>query len=422
MIKLEIGNSYSRITGLSAVQEKQLRETLSYIVGGSSAFFSGFRSKKRSLLDKKGNFPTGLMHRLPKWPMEIKDVRIRPPVKFTGTNTGNNYKWQIDAVTECVMNKRGIVSAPTGTGKSRAMKLLVQALSMKTLIIVPSLEIKKQLLEVFSDVPLVTIENIDATLLKTMVHYDCLIVDEAHRSAAKTYQKLNRTAWGDIYYRFFFTATPFRNDDEETLLFEAIAGQVIYKLDYQTAIKENYIVPVESYYLEAPKQDTNAYTYAQVYSELVVNNTPRNVIIANLLTNLHSSGKSTLCLVREVEHGRILSELTGLPFVSGADDESRKYIRQFNNNNIKVLIGTTGILGEGVDSRPAEYIIIAGLGKAKSQFMQQVGRGVRRYEGKDSAKVIIFRDSSHKFLLRHFGSQKKVLLDEYGVKALKLKI
>ena len=43
---------------------------------------------------------------------------------------------------------------------------------------------------------------------------------------------------------------------------------------------------------------------------------------------------------------------------------------EFNMGEIKTLIGTTGVVGEGVDTRPTEYVIIAGLGKSKPAFMQ----------------------------------------------------
>ena len=97
----------------------------------------------------------------------------------------------------------------------------------------------------------VTIENIDSKALsKPTMQFSVLIIDEGHHSAAKTYHRLNKHAWSEIYYRFFLTATPFRNDSEETLLFEAICGEVIYKLNYIDAISKGYIVPVDAYYLE----------------------------------------------------------------------------------------------------------------------------------------------------------------------------
>lgn len=329
------------------------------------------------------------------------------------------YLDQIKAINNALRHHRGIISMPTGTGKSYVARLIIKALGLPTLIVVPTIEIKRQMQHILHDLRHVRVENIDSRDLSNLKDFKVLIIDEAHHAAAKTYHRLNKYAWNDIYYRFMLTATPFRNDTEETLLFEAICGQVIYKLTYRDAIKNNYIVPIEAYYLEIPKQATDAFTYPEVYSELVVNNEIRNSMIGVLLGRLDAP---TLCLVREVAHGRILSEMTGFPFVSGEDDESRDYIRQFNNGEIRVLIGTTGILGEGIDTKPCEYVVIAGLGKAKSNIMQQIGRSVRTYSGKESAKVIIFKDRSHRFLMNHFNTQKKILIDEYGIKPAKIEL
>jgi superfamily II DNA or RNA helicase len=137
---------------------------------------------------------------------------------------------------------------------------------------------------------------------------------------------------------------------------------------------------------------------------------------------LTKANVSTLCLVTEVAHGNKLAALTGLPFVNGADNDSRDYIDLFNRGEIPSIIATTGVMGEGVDSKAAEYVIIAGMGKAKSRFQQQVGRVLRRYKNKETGKVIIIRNPSHKYLLRHFNAQVKTLLDEYGVKPVKLNI
>ncbi len=406
-------------------QEKALRQELSYVVGGSSSYFSGYGLKRRSLLSKRGEFPTGLLNRVlasMTTSEKIVNTRVVPVSKPSAWTGIKPYKDQLKAVEAACYHHRGIIQMPTGTGKSLVIALIASRLNVKTLVVVPSLEIKKQLYEALKGFKNVTVENIDSAALKKLKDFDCLIIDEGHHVAAKTYQKLNKEVWTGIYYRFFLTATPFRNDTEETLLFESIAGQVIFNLDYKTAVANNYIVPVEGYYIDIPKQDTDAYTYAQVYKELVVDNVLRNRTLANLLITLQQNNIYTLCLVREVRHGQILADLTDIPFVSGADDESRDYIRQFNRGEIKTIIGTEGILSEGVDTKPCEYAVIAGLGKAKSNLMQKVGRSVRNYPGKESAKVIIIKDSSHKFLLRHFNAQKKILKEEYGCIIKKLEV
>jgi superfamily II DNA or RNA helicase len=297
---------------------------------------------------------------------------------------------------------------------------------MRTLLVVPSLEIKKQLQASMDQYfgknnKNLRIENIDSKGLKDATDYDCLIIDECHHAAAKTYQTLNKTAWKGIYRRYFLTATFFRNQEAEQLLFESIAGDVIFELTYREAVAEGIVRPVESYYVTLPKRQVEGYTWAQVYKELVVQREDRNALIADLIALLNSNRIPTLCLVKEIEHGNLLSKLVNAPFVNGQDEDSRGYLRDFNEGKIKALIGTTGVLGEGVDTKPAEYIIVAGLGKAKSAFMQWVGRGVRNYPGKETCKVIIFDDPSHKWTKSHFKTQKEILIDEYGVEPVALK-
>ena len=84
MITITIENSYSNIKGLNAKQEKALKSELSYIIGGKSAYFSKFGPRKRSLLDKKGSFPSGLYFRVELWlhknkiPFKVHDLRVKP--------------------------------------------------------------------------------------------------------------------------------------------------------------------------------------------------------------------------------------------------------------------------------------------------------------------------------------------------------
>lgn len=434
MVTITVNNSYSKIEGLTSGPFSRLKKILSYQDNPQAAYFGGFGPKRRYLIDNKGNFPTGLLSKVlyelkSETSLTIRDIRIVPqskPGMFVPEWIGEHYPAQLEAVEAALKNHRGCISMPTGSGKSRVIALIASRLNVKTLVVVPNLEIKKQLKgnlnEIFGAVKTknIIIENIDSVSLKIPDDYNCLIIDEAHRVAAKTYQKLNKTPWKDIYYRFFLTATPFRTDTEETLLFEGIAGDIIYSLNYKRAVKEGYIVPVEAYYIDLPKQQADVYTWAEVYSELVVNNEYRNQIIGQLAASLQEGGKSTLVLVKEIKHGENLASIG--PFANGQDEDSREYISLYNNSEICTLIGTTGIIGEGIDTRPCEYVIIAGLGKAKSAFLQQVGRSVRTYPGKETAKVIIFRDSSHRFTLRHFNEQCKILKEYYGVTPIKLEL
>lgn len=432
---LEIGNSYSKLTGMSAFVEKELSKELSYVVGGSSSYFSGFGPKRRSLLSKRGEFPTGLLSRVKKLvqklssqPLQVVDSRARPGsrLRYEANFIFTPYLAQYEALNAAVACGQGTLQLPTGSGKSLVAQLITNYFKRRTLIVVPSVGIRDQLRAsfkaVFGTTGDILIENIDAKALKTATNYDVLILDECHHSAAKTYQQLNKTAWKGIYYRFCLSATAFRNDTEETLLLESICGRLIYKLPFQRAVKDKMIMPIESYYYELPKVKTSAHTWHEVYSELIVKNDTRNKLISDTLVHLNAQDVSTLCLVKEIEHGNRLSALSGFLFANGQDNSTVDFIRLFNEGEIKTLIGTEGILGEGIDSRPCEYVLICGLGKAKSAFMQKCGRSIRNYRGKESGKVVLFLDNSHKFTKRHFAEQVKILRDEYNISPQKLEL
>lgn len=434
MATIVLNNSYSKLVGLSPEQFIKLKKELSYCLNPEARFFGGI-PRIKSLLSLDGTFPTGLYAKvlrfLNKYHIihEVKDYRKVPKAgsqAFSPKNLTQPYPEQVIACSAALKYRRGGIVMPTGSGKSLVIAMIAQALSLPTLIIVPNLGIRDQLrtylMHIVGRNSNVDVYNIDSPeLLTTTKHYDCLIIDECHHAAAKTYQKLNKKKWTDIYYRFFFTATYFRNDFNEQLPFEAICGEVIYELNIKTAIDHKLIVPVDAFYVDVPKSVCNEEGWAAVYDELVVNNEVRNEQIRTLVERVAASGRSGIVLVREIEHGRNLHDITGCPFICG-DDEDRAALSEFNKGHIPILIGTVGVLGEGIDTKCCEYVIIAGLGKAKSQFMQQVGRAVRRFEGKDSAKIIIFNDRSHRFTKAHFSAQKKILLDEYGAEVVRLEL
>ncbi len=409
--------------------------------------FKGYGLKKKVLITPKGNFASGLLYLVREFLAKegvmavTEDTRVRPSSSrrhCVEVGWMKPYQKQLEAAYAAADAGQGTISMVTAYGKSYTMAMLVNLLSLKTLIVVPNLTLREQLradfIELFGTLGNVTIEHIMSPALEHMTDFDVLILDEAHHAASDTYRRLNKKQWKGIYYRFFFTATPFRSREEETILFESIAGKVIYEVNYHDAVKDGAIVPIEAYYVDLPERDidSNPTQWAPVYKELVVDNPYRNEIIASLLQNLASAGKSTLCLVKEIEHGERLQTLAMaanpreqaimIPFIKGENDDNAKTIDRFNIGDVDGMVGTDGVCGEGVNTRRAEFGIIAGLGKSKIRFMQQIGRLLRKYPGKTSGKVIIFRDSSHRWTLEHFRAQCRILQEEYGVKPVKLSL
>lgn len=441
MITIEVANSISKIEGLDRQQHKKLRHILSYKLRPEVIHFSqNYFNNRKYLLDKHGYFPTGLLNHVytfikrSKLSAKVVERRVVPAPQqnlFKLNLKHNPYKEQIEAADTCIEKRRGIVCAPTGVGKSLIIALIIDKLKVPTLVVTPSVELKRQISETLSECfghdkvghgKPILVENVQALdPTKKVTDYHAVIIDEFHHSAAATYQELNKKAWQNVYYRFGLTATPFRTSNNEEILLKAILSDVIYKIYYDQAVESNYIVPVDAYYIDVPITPGagRIYNWAEAYSKLVTNNEPRNKIIAQLLNKL--SDVSTLCLVKEIKHGEnILTFIKNIPYAKGENDDNKTILKNFNSEKKKVLLGTTGIIGEGVDTKPAEFVVIAGLGKSKGQFMQQVGRVLRRYPGKETGKVIIFNDESHKWTKAHFKEQVKTLEEEYGVTPIRL--
>lgn len=441
MIKLIIDNSESKILGLTVKEFSELKELVSYTLDPQAQYFSrSYGSAKKSLLTKRGEFPTGLLYLVEDWlkstkaKCEIVDSRVRPESlknRFNLSMQHNPYPEQTNAALACLRSSRGIVSAPTGSGKSAIIALIIQNLQVKTLVVVPSLELKRQLsasltLGFGSDRVGpnrdIWVENIDSLGSKELNDYSCIIIDEFHHAAAKTYRTLNRKSWNKVFYRFGLTATPFRSRDNESILLESVLSKIIYTIDYETAVAQKYIVPAEAYYINIPGKSSIEYgNYSAAYSDLITNNGFRNDILRTFLVKSHENSIATLCLVKEILHGNNLTSDKTIGFVNGQED-NRYLITAFNERMINVLVGTTGVIGEGVDTKPCEMVIIASPVKSRNLFMQMCGRAFRTYPGKEMATIILIKDNSHKWFKTAFKEQVKILQEEYNIIPVELKL
>lgn len=463
MIKLLIGNSISKVSGLTSVQLKEIRKLMSYVNTQGVKNFKqrgrmSWKSDRIYIMTERGVFPTGLLYILANWvtqnglDVDVQDSRVCPePRKDWPQSTFpfKPYPEQLEAAEALAEAHRGIVSATTGFGKSAVIALVIDALKVKTLVVVPSLNLKQQLTDdlrgIFGkksvgplrDKPLIAVENVDALNKdKELVGYHSVIIDEYHHAASTGYLKLNINTWNSVYHRIGVTATPFRSKSEERLLLESILAEIVYKVTYKKAVEKGYVCPLEAYWVEIPevkpakgRKKTSYTSYHKAYSDLITNNEAFHEIVASIGSRLQQDGTPTLILTKQVAHGAAIQELMGvdIPFVKGENEDNSALIRDFNSLETPVIIGTEGCLGEGVDSKSCEYILDAGGGKAKSRFMQKVGRALRRFKhpirgDKPSGKLIMFRYRHNKWLESHFNDCVKHLKDEYGIVPTELKV
>lgn len=439
-----------QLTGFNLKQYNELRHLLSYTETQVNRF-SGYASKRHYLFSRRGDFPAGLLYLIDYYLTKNKitdcirqDMRIRPtrPAqdRFVLNLPYSPYPEQLEAAKAALKYTRGVITAPTGSGKSWIAALIINELQARTLIIVPSLELKRQLTEDLkklfgskkvgskADKRDIAVENVGALdTKKEETFYDAVIIDEFHHAGAKTYRDLNKKCWGKVYFKVGLSATPFRSKDEERLLLESVLSQVIYKIEFSTAVSKGYIVPLEAFFYILPKIDPGVDNrhYASVYNKLIINREDRNLLIRDTVMTLFDANASTLVLVQQIEHGKALKALLEaqgyvINFANGGDEESKGYIADFTSGKDTVLIASS-IVGEGCDVKPCEFVILAGgVGKSKVRLMQNCGRALRRYGTKTSGKVIAFLDPSHKYLMDHHRAFVKTLVEEYNISPVKL--
>jgi superfamily II DNA or RNA helicase len=427
-IKIYVDNFYSKIEGLSEAEEDILFKKLSYesaalvFMKRNNPKAYKMDTRKRLFSKKTKKIMTGLIEKVKeilKIDFEIIDNRIKPEKNLylilNRTLPEMKY-YQKEALEVAKQNNFCAVECAAGTGKTLLATHIIKEIGVHTLVIVPSLALLEQttkdLASAFggqfvgkhtdSKIRSITVANIDG--LENLPEeffkdFDMVLVDECHHSSTKTYKKILKGPLKHAYYKYFLSATNFRNDGTDLELL-GVTGPVLYRYSNEQAIEDNNLNYVRFYIMEIGKGDPdyrarkllNTDSYIETYKKYIVNNENRNNLIKDLVTNLLQEYGEILILVQMIEHGEILKNLIpGSIFINGETAENKKVIRDFDQGKIKVLI-SSNILNEGVNIVRAACLINAASMKAKSQVIQKVGRVMRLCEGKKESAVIDFID------------------------------
>ena len=233
--------------------------------------------------------------------------------------------------------------------------------------------------------------------------FDCIIMDECHHVASKTYQDFLKQTSAKIM--FGFSATPDTND-VDWLKIKQFCGDIIAEVKSDELIKYNVIVYPEINFVPIVQFETPDWPSAN--DQCIVNNENRNQKIVELC---EKSEKPVLVLIRNIEHGEELNRLIhDSVFLSGRDDTKLRddTFEKYENKQIPVLIGTMGILSEGISINAIRTLIIAQGGKSDIVTTQSLGRALRR-DGEDKQKAIVydFYDIGNKFTEKHSMQRAK---------------
>lgn len=243
-----------------------------------------------------------------------------------------------------------------------------------------------------------------------------IIIDEAHHASAETYQKV--LAYFKPEFTLGLTATPERSDDKNIL---EIFKNTAHKLDIQTAVEIGELVPVRCIRIHTNIDLTKVrfnsvqYNIRDLESKIFV--PERNTLIVDTFLN-YVPTKRTVIFCASVRHAEQIASMIrerGVEAyaVSGTmkSSERKEFLSRFAKGEIKALCACD-LLNEGWDCPETEVLFMARPTMSKVLYTQQLGRGMRLAEGKDSLLVFDFVDNASQYNMP-FSIHRLFKLKEY---------
>ncbi len=228
-----------------------------------------------------------------------------------------------------------------------------------------------------------------------------MIIDEAHHSAAKTYRRILGYFHPDFILGL--TATPERADDQSVL---EIFKESAHRLSLKEAIKMGELVPIRCIRVKTNvnlgRVRYNAVNYVRKDLEEKIQVPARDKLIVDTYLE-HVPNRKTVVFTINIEHGEKLAELFrshGIPAlaVSGRMPVKKRdeILDEFQNGNLNVLCACD-VLNEGWDCPSLEVLMMARPTLSKVLYIQQLGRGTRKFPGKECLIVIDFVDNATRY-------------------------
>jgi len=249
--------------------------------------------------------------------------------------------------------------------------------------------------------------------------FGTVIADECHHiPSTSSFKVLTSLAARNVYG---VTATPYREDKLERLIFGAIGPQLAYidketlremgKLMTPTIIRKH----TDFYFPYNPT--SKKHNYIKLV-DAIANDYKRNQQIITDVIIESTSDENNVCiiLVGRIPHGEILHEML-LPIIPEAGlvhsklkkREVKEVLDNFGEGKLRVLIATYKMLAEGFDYQPTNRLFLTAPFNGRSLIEQACGRIERTYPGKKDALVFDYVDVRVGVLTR----QAETRLDVY---------
>lgn len=310
---------------------------------------------------------------------------------------------QKPAANIMLTHTNGLLVAPPGAGKTIVALYMVAKLGQPTLWITHTKRLFKQAIDratSFMDAGKIgrVIDGnvglgdfLNVAMVQSMIKklpglrdsFGTVILDECHHCPAISFSEV--VNYFNAKYVFGLTATAYRRDGLEPLLFHAL-GPIRATISRHDLIKAGEIV--------VPKfiqQETNIkfYSDSNNFGKLIteiIRNTERNELIVDMiLREVLDIDSSILVLTSRVAHARKICQMlsrikipVSIAIGKETDKRNTEAVEKFIEGESRVLVSTYQYIGEGFDHFIDKIFILTPIGiKGRSTIVQIVGRAQR---------------------------------------------
>jgi superfamily II DNA or RNA helicase/HKD family nuclease/SOS-response transcriptional repressor LexA len=233
-------------------------------------------------------------------------------------------------------------------------------------------------------------------------HFDYIVIDEFHHAAAPTYRRL----LGHFEPRFLLglTATPDRTDQSDIL--SLCDDNLVFTRDLFAGIEAGLLAPFHYYgiwdesvdYREIPWRN-GRFDPEQLSNKLATLARARHA----LKQWRQRSQQRTLAFCVSIRHAEYMAEqfqregIAAAAVYGGSSLSRGDALQRLTDGRLQVIF-SVDLFSEGVDLPTIDTILMLRPTESKILFLQQLGRGLRRAEGKEKLVVLDFIGNHQAFL------------------------
>lgn len=373
---------------------------------------------------------------------DVQDRRGPPPVPIDDfADLGWLRDYQEAAVWAAAEAGRGLIKAPTASGKTEICVGLTRALPCEWLFVVhrsdltgqAALRFKKRTGETAGE--FVGGEwrrgssNFTVSTFQAIMHakrkklaglrdlakgVQGIMVDECHAQPADSFYAVSM-GLDRAYFRFGVSGTPLDRGPRDTLRTIGALGPIVYRIRTRTLADKGLLSVPKIFMVPCKQEGTTQADWRTTYQQLVVNSAARNTVLVKMA---ELATKPALLFVDEMAQGEWLVQELGRrgirsDFVNGKHwNEARLgMVRNLVEGKLDVLVCSV-IFQEGIDIPELEAVIHGGGKASVVGTLQRMGRGMRTAAGKTGFEVWDVWDTGQKWLHDHALARRKAYQKE----------